>query len=174
MKSETCLSIHQYSSLPNMYREEGRENQTDKVWVFVESSWWVHASYYVILSHVSNSIKVLQRHKECKHKQGLYVAKVFFMKQSPSGILKIRAALLFFHTWQDIFKRQWPCHDQCSSVGWAPSHKAKRCQFDSRSGHMPGLQACSQSRLLIDVSLTHRCFFLPLFLPPFPSLRINK
>ena len=57
--------------------------------------------------------------------------------------------------------------DQCGSVGWASSHKAKGCQFNSRSGHRPGLWvqspvgACEGQP--IDVSP-------PLFLPPFPSL----
>ena len=36
-----------------------------------------------------------------------------------------------------------PSPDQCGSVGWASSHKAKRRQFDSWSGHMPGLQVQS-------------------------------
>lgn len=97
MKSETCLKIHQHSSLPNMCREEGRGDQIDRVRIIVEPGRWVHRGYYTILSHVSNTIKVLQQHKEFKHKQGLYVARVF-QKTISHGILKNRAGLLFFRT----------------------------------------------------------------------------
>ena len=66
------------------------------------------------------------------------------------------------------------CPDRCGSVCWVSSHKAKGRQFDSQSGHMPGLWvqsplgACaggSQSMFLSYISVS-----LPLFLPPFPSL----
>ena len=64
--------------------------------------------------------------------------------------------------------------DQCGSVGWASSRKMKGHQFDSWSGHKPGLQVWSPvavstrgNRLMflshIHVSLT---LFLPLPSPP--------
>ena len=46
--------------------------------------------------------------------------------------------------------------DWCGSVGWASSCKAEGHQFDSRSGHMPGLQVQS----LGGVHMGDRCFFL--------------
>ena len=50
-------------------------------------------------------------------------------------------------------------------------------QFDAWSGHMPALWARSLDggvwRQLIGVFLSHRCS-LPVFLPPFPSLKINN
>ena len=59
----------------------------------------------------------------------------------------------------------------CGSVDWAAACKPKGQWFDSCSGHMPGLQARSlHERQPIDVSFTHQCFSLSLFLPPFPSL----
>ena len=45
---------------------------------------------------------------------------------------------------------QWPktkdtafCSDQCGTVGWASSHKAKGRWFDSQSGQKPALQVRS-------------------------------
>ena len=44
-------------------------------------------------------------------------------------------------------------------MGWASSHKTKGHQFDSPSGHVPGLTVWSPyERQLIDVSLSHHCF----------------
>ena len=59
----------------------------------------------------------------------------------------------------------------CSSVDWAPTCNPKGCRFDSQSGHMPGLRARSPVGGVQGVT-AHWCF-LPLFLPPFPSLKIN-
>ena len=64
------------------------------------------------------------------------------------------------------------------SVGWASSHKAKGCRFNSWSGHMPGLWvrapygACTRSNQLM--FLSHVDVSLPL--PPSLSfvLKINK
>ena len=36
-------------------------------------------------------------------------------------------------SWASLLLPDW-----CGSVGWALSHKAESCQFDSRSGHAPG------------------------------------
>ena len=36
--------------------------------------------------------------------------------------------------------------DWCGSVDWVPSHKAKGCQFHSRTGHVPGFQDWSPVR----------------------------
>ena len=59
--------------------------------------------------------------------------------------------------------------DWCGSV---PACKPKDRWFNSQSGYLPGLQARSpvgghEKQPHIDVSL-------PLFLLPFPSLKINK
>ena len=43
-------------------------------------------------------------------------------------------------------------------VGWASSHKVQCRQFDSWSGHMPGLRVRSQSGCVQEA--TNRCFFL--------------
>ena len=66
---------------------------------------------------------------------------------------------------------------QHDSVGWALSRKAKGCQFNSQSGHMPGpcgpgpwLQACE--RQPTDVALAHRCF--PPSLSPSLPLSLKK
>ena len=60
--------------------------------------------------------------------------------------------------------------DQCGSVGWASSHKAKGCQFDSWSGHI-----WAASSVLIRGMTSNWWIFLPLFLPPIPSLlTLNK
>ena len=60
----------------------------------------------------------------------------------------------------------------CGSVDWEPAWEPKDHPFDSQSGHRPGLPARSpvgvhERQPCIDVSL-------PLLLPPFPSLKINK
>ena len=65
--------------------------------------------------------------------------------------------------------------DRCGSVGWASSHKAKGCHFDSGSGHMPRLWMQSPvgvpTRGKLSMFLSHTDASLPLFfLPPFPSL----
>ena len=48
--------------------------------------------------------------------------------------------------------------DWCGSIGWASFCKAKSCQFDCRSGHMPGLWVWSQSGYIGEA--TNRCFSL--------------
>ena len=52
--------------------------------------------------------------------------------------------------------------DQCGPVGWLLFHKVKGHQFNSWSGHMPGLQVGpswgAYERQLIDVSVSHQCF----------------
>ena len=59
------------------------------------------------------------------------------------------------------FKRAEAHPGWCGSMGWALPCKLRGPQFDSWSGHMPGLQARSQvglwacERQLIDVSLIH-------------------
>ena len=60
----------------------------------------------------------------------------------------------------------------CSSVDWAWVCEPNHCLFNSQSGHIPGCRPCPQQKALkrqphIDVPL-------PLFLPPFLSLKINK
>ena len=58
----------------------------------------------------------------------------------------------------------------CDSVDWALACERKGCQFDSRSGHMPGLLARS---LVQDVwEATKRCFSH--IGVPLPFSRINK
>ena len=52
------------------------------------------------------------------------------------------------------------------------SHKAKGRRFNSQSGHMPGMQARSPVRAC--ERQQHTDVSLPFFLPPFPSLKINK
>ena len=54
----------------------------------------------------------------------------------------------------------------CGSVGWASFCKAKGHQFDSRSGHIPGL--CVKLILLRGVCNAHagvHCSFLCVFIP---------
>ena len=63
--------------------------------------------------------------------------------------------------------------DWCGSIGWVLSHKVKGHQLDSGSGHMPELQVQSRSGHIGEE--TNWCFSLTsTFLPPFPSLKINK
>ena len=49
--------------------------------------------------------------------------------------------------------------DWCGSVGWASSRDLKGCQFDSRSGQVPGLQVRSWvgagRGAADDISLSH-------------------
>ena len=45
-----------------------------------------------------------------------------------------------------IIKKFKPCPDQCGSVVWASSHKAKGHQLDSQSGHMLWLQVWAPVR----------------------------
>ena len=68
--------------------------------------------------------------------------------------------------------------DWCGSVGWALSCKLKGRHFNSQSGHLPGLWArspvgglCARGNQLF---LLHISESLPLCLPLFPSLKINK
>ena len=64
-----------------------------------------------------------------------------------------------------LYKRGTGGPDVCGSVGWASSNKVKPkgCQFDSWSGHMPGLQVWS----LIEVMKgNHTLMFLSLSSPP--------
>ena len=61
----------------------------------------------------------------------------------------------------------------CGSVDWVPACEPKCCQFDSQSGHMPGLQARSPWGGTREAT-THWCFS-PCVSPSFPlSLKINK
>ena len=66
------------------------------------------------------------------------------------------------------FGRDWSTSnvslDWCDFLGWMSSHKAKGYQFDSLSGHMPGLQVWMKP---IDVALL-------LFPPLFSSLQKNR
>ena len=59
----------------------------------------------------------------------------------------------------------------CGSVDWALACKPKGRWFNSQSGHMPGLQARSPVGGAWEAA-TQWCF--PFYLPPFPSLKINK
>ena len=65
----------------------------------------------------------------------------------------------------------------CGSVDWVPVCKPKGCQFDSLSGHMPGLWARSPARSMREATswyISHTLMFSScLFLPPFP-LSKNK
>ena len=65
-----------------------------------------------------------------------------------------------------LYKRGTGGPDVCGSVGWASSNKVKPkgCQFDSWSGHMPGLQVWS----LIEVPMrgNRTLMFLSLSSPP--------
>ena len=64
--------------------------------------------------------------------------------------------------------------DQCGSVGWASSHKAKGHRFDSQSGHMQGLWVRYPVGVLLrgnqSMFFSHIDVSLPLFLPPLLSL----
>ena len=64
-----------------------------------------------------------------------------------------------------------PCAGWCGSVDWVPTCKPKGHQFDSQSGQMSGLRARSPVGSMWQAT-THWCF-LPLFLPPLSSLKIN-
>ena len=71
----------------------------------------------------------------------------------------------YMHHKCNIKDGEGPGH--CSSVGWALSHKVKGHRFDSRSGHMPGLQVQSlfgaEGSQLMFLSLSF-CFPSPLSL----------
>ena len=62
----------------------------------------------------------------------------------------------------------------CDSVGGVLPRKPKGSQFNSRSGHMPGLRVWSPVRVCArdnpQMFLSHMDVSLPLFLPPFSSL----
>ena len=66
----------------------------------------------------------------------------------------------------------------CGSVDWAPACEPKGRQFDSQSGHMPGLLARSPVAGCVRgnpwMNLPHIAVSHPLSLPPFPSLKVNK
>ena len=66
------------------------------------------------------------------------------------------------------------CPGLCGSVGWASFCKLQGCWFNSRSGHMPGLQVSSPVGVCEggnqSMFLSHVIVSLPLFLPPFPPL----
>ena len=71
-----------------------------------------------------------------------------------------------------VLIRKWPLEKWYSpgwytSVDWAQACKAKGHQFDSQSGHLPGLWAKYPVGGAQEAT-THWCF--PLFLLPFPSL----
>ena len=60
----------------------------------------------------------------------------------------------------------------CGSVDWAPACELKDLQFDSQSGHVPGLQARSPVGTTWEVT-TH-CCFSPSLSPSLPlCLKIN-
>ena len=65
-----------------------------------------------------------------------------------------------------------------SMTSWVSSCKAKDHRFDSWSGHMPGLWARfpvgGRVRGKRSMFLSHVDVSLPLFLPPFPSLKKIK
>ena len=67
-----------------------------------------------------------------------------------------------------VFSPVW-----CSSVDWAPAYKPKGCQFDSQSGHMPGLQPRSPVWGVWEAT-THWCFFPSLSPSLLLSLKRNK
>ena len=75
------------------------------------------------------------------------------------------------YMYQDLFLFH---SDWCRLVGWASSYKVKGHQFNSWSGHMPGLQVQSQvgahTRSNESVFLSRIDVSLPLFLPLFRSL----
>ena len=68
--------------------------------------------------------------------------------------------------------------DQYGSVGWASSGKVKGLGFNSWSGHMRGLSVLSLVGVRAgdnpSMILSHINVSLPLFLPLFPCLKINK
>ena len=68
-------------------------------------------------------------------------------------------------------KNCWSGPDYCSSVGWATTCKTKDDQFNSRSGHMPGLRARSLFGGVQEA--TNQWFSLSFFLPPSPLCK-NK
>ena len=61
------------------------------------------------------------------------------------------------------------CPGWCGSVDWVLACKPKGVQFDSQSGHMPGLWARSPVGGTWEAT-THWCFS-PTLYPPFPSLK---
>ena len=65
-----------------------------------------------------------------------------------------------FFTYFIYFKRN--CPGWCDSVDWVPACKPKGHQFDSQSGHMPGL--CARSSVGGHVRGNHTLMFLSLSL----------
>ena len=71
-----------------------------------------------------------------------------------------------------IKHEEWLHPGWCGSVDWVPACEPKGCQLDSHSGHLPGLWARSPGGGLRET--TNYNVSLPLYLPPFPSLKMNK
>ena len=65
-----------------------------------------------------------------------------WFNNSVEGIIIVRWILYVYkrelELWILIY---WSCPGWCGSVDWAPTCKLKCCQFNSQSGHMPGLRA---------------------------------
>ena len=76
--------------------------------------------------------------------------------------------------WGKLTLRTKGSPEQCGSVGWALFCTAKGPQFDSQSGHMPGLRVRSPVRAYSDWRFSLTSMFL-LLSPSFVlSLKINK
>ena len=80
-------------------------------------------------------------------------------------------------TKEEIAQIKEDCHPSwCGSVDWAPACKLKGHQFDSQSGHMPGLRARSPVGGLQEATMHHTLMFLSLsfsLLSPL-SKKVNK
>ena len=59
--------------------------------------------------------------------------------------------------WMFVRSNTWDCSGWCGSVDWGQAWEQKGCWFDSRSGHMPGLQARSPVGGVREAT-THWCF----------------
>ena len=67
-------------------------------------------------------------------------ADFFLRKKSVGIVIAMRTELRS----TDVNSRRHYHPNQCGSVGWVLSLKAKGHQFDSRPGHVPALQVLSQ------------------------------
>ena len=108
----------------------------------------------------------------CIEKGSMPLIKPITMKVIFTVVIGIFSKSKVHYPSQNLYKIQTSHPDQCGSVCWALSCKAKGCHFYSWSGHMPGLWVRSQEAT--DGCLLHQ-YFSPSLSPSLPlSLKINK
>ena len=98
----------------------------------------------------------------------LYILTVFDFSQWACGTFQILKKFL------NIKKDSITSPEPYGSVSVVSSRRMKGRQFDSQSGHMPGLHVQSldgiHTKGIQLIFLSHIDISVPLFLPPFPAL----